>query len=51
MKGKTSDEARAELEKSGMSGEALEALLPHKVSLDHSETCTSSTCSSAVEHH
>jgi glucose-6-phosphate isomerase len=29
--GKTSDEVRAELEKRGMSGEALEALLPHKV--------------------
>ena len=31
MKGKTSDEARAELESSGMTGEALEKLLPHKV--------------------
>ncbi|HWZ23004.1 MAG TPA: glucose-6-phosphate isomerase [Cytophagaceae bacterium] len=31
MKGKTSDEARAELEKEGLSGEALENLLPHKV--------------------
>ncbi len=31
MKGKTSDEAKAELEKSGLSGEALEKLLPHKV--------------------
>jgi glucose-6-phosphate isomerase len=31
MKGKTSDEARAELEKEGLSGEALEKLLPHKV--------------------
>ena len=30
MLGKTSDEARAELEKQGMSGEALENLLPHK---------------------
>src|SRR5207249_6731383 len=31
MRGKTSDEARAELQKSGMSGDALEKLLPHKV--------------------
>ncbi|MGD8514678.1 MAG: glucose-6-phosphate isomerase, partial [Granulosicoccaceae bacterium] len=31
MKGKTADEARAELEAEGMSGEALLALLPHKV--------------------
>ncbi|XP_065179666.1 glucose-6-phosphate isomerase-like [Sycon ciliatum] len=31
MKGKTPDEARAELEGSGMSGQPLEALLPHKV--------------------
>ena len=31
MKGKTSDEARAELEKEGLSGEVLESLLPHKV--------------------
>jgi glucose-6-phosphate isomerase len=31
MKGKTEAEARAELEAQGMSGEALEALLPHKV--------------------
>jgi glucose-6-phosphate isomerase len=29
--GKTDDEVRAELEKKGMSGPALEALLPHKV--------------------
>ncbi len=29
--GKTADEARAELEKSGVTGDALEALLPHKV--------------------
>jgi glucose-6-phosphate isomerase len=29
--GKTEDEVRAELEKKGMSGAALEALLPHKV--------------------
>ena len=31
MRGKTSDEARAELEAQGMSGEALEMLVPHKV--------------------
>uniref|UniRef100_A0A4W6FZ99 Glucose-6-phosphate isomerase n=1 Tax=Lates calcarifer TaxID=8187 RepID=A0A4W6FZ99_LATCA len=31
MKGKTSDEARKELEASGMKGDALEKLLPHKV--------------------
>jgi glucose-6-phosphate isomerase len=31
MRGKTAAEARAELEKQGMSGVALEALVPHKV--------------------
>ncbi len=31
MKGKTAAEVRAELEKSGMKGEALEQLVPHKV--------------------
>jgi glucose-6-phosphate isomerase len=31
MLGKTSEEARAELEAQGLQGEALEALLPHKV--------------------
>lgn len=31
MKGKTSDEARKELEASGMKGDALDKLLPHKV--------------------
>lgn len=31
MLGKTREQARAELEKQGMSGEALETLLPHKV--------------------
>lgn len=31
MLGKTKDEARAELEKQGLSGQALENLLPHKV--------------------
>jgi len=31
MRGKTSDEAREELERLGLSGDALEQLLPHKV--------------------
>lgn len=31
MLGKTEDEARAELEKQGLSGDALEKLLPHKI--------------------
>ncbi len=31
MCGKTAEEVRAELEEEGLSGEALEALLPHKV--------------------
>ncbi|XP_051978417.1 glucose-6-phosphate isomerase-like [Xyrauchen texanus] len=31
MRGKTSDEARKELKSAGMSGDALEKLLPHKV--------------------
>jgi glucose-6-phosphate isomerase len=31
MKGKTADEVRAELVKDGMTGEKLEALIPHKV--------------------
>jgi glucose-6-phosphate isomerase len=31
MKGKTADEVRAELVKDGMTGEALEKLIPHKV--------------------
>lgn len=31
MRGKTSDEARAELEKEGLSGKTLENLLPHKI--------------------
>ncbi|CAH3141478.1 unnamed protein product [Porites evermanni] len=31
MKGKTTEEARAELEKSGKTGETLEKILPHKV--------------------
>lgn len=31
MKGKTTDEARKELQASGLSGDALEKLLPHKV--------------------
>ena len=41
MKGKTSDEARAELEKSGKSGDTLEKILPHKV--HHIVLCLSST--------
>ena len=31
MKGKTKEEAKVELEKSGMQGETLERILPHKV--------------------
>ena len=31
MKGKTKEEARSELEKSGLSGGSLEKILPHKV--------------------
>ena len=31
MKGKTTEEAKKELEASGLSGEALEKILPHKV--------------------
>jgi glucose-6-phosphate isomerase len=31
MKGKTKEEARSELEKSGLSGASLEKILPHKV--------------------
>jgi glucose-6-phosphate isomerase len=31
MKGKTKEEARSELEKSGLSGADLEKILPHKV--------------------
>lgn len=38
MKGKTSDEARAELEKSGKSGETLEKILPHKVFMGNKPT-------------
>lgn len=33
MRGKTTEEARRELEASGLSGEALEKILPHKVSM------------------
>ena len=33
MKGKSSQEARAELEKSGMPKDQLEKILPHKVHL------------------
>lgn len=32
MRGKTTEEARRELEATGLSGEALEKILPHKVS-------------------
>lgn len=31
MKGKTKEEARSELEKTGLSGASLEKILPHKV--------------------
>ena len=31
MKGKTTEEARVELEKGGKTGETLEKILPHKV--------------------
>ncbi len=33
MKGKSRDEAKAELEKSGLKGEELEHILPHKVTM------------------
>lgn len=32
MRGKTTDEAKKELQAAGMSGDPLEELLPHKVS-------------------
>lgn len=38
MKGKTSEEARKELEAAGMKGDALEKLLPHKVTHTHTHT-------------
>eukprot|EP00300_Choanocystis_sp_HF-7_P042584 c9317_g3_i1.p1 GENE.c9317_g3_i1~~c9317_g3_i1.p1 ORF type:complete len:217 (-),score=49.30 c9317_g3_i1:134-721(-) len=38
MKGKSSDEARAELQGTGLAGEALESLLPHKVFLGNKPT-------------
>jgi glucose-6-phosphate isomerase len=38
MKGKTPEEAREELVKSGLSGQKLEALLPHKVFLGNKPT-------------
>jgi glucose-6-phosphate isomerase len=38
MKGKTAEEARAELEAAGMKGAALKALLPHKVFPGNSPT-------------
>ncbi|MCA8908836.1 MAG: glucose-6-phosphate isomerase [Rhodospirillaceae bacterium] len=40
MRGKTSAEARAELEASGLAGEALESLLPHKVFAGNKPTNT-----------
>ncbi|MGB1110172.1 MAG: glucose-6-phosphate isomerase, partial [Gammaproteobacteria bacterium] len=40
MMGKTEDEARAELEAEGMSGDALAALLPHKIFPGNSPTNT-----------
>lgn len=33
MRGKTTEEARKELEAGGLSGEALDKILPHKVSV------------------
>lgn len=38
MAGKTSDQARAELEKQGLQGEQLEKILPHKVFLGNRPT-------------
>ena len=38
MKGKTAEEARAELESAGMKGAALKALLPHKLFPGNSPT-------------
>lgn len=40
MKGKTTEEAKKELEASGLSGEALEKILPHKVKLNEEEKKT-----------
>ena len=34
MRGKTAEEAKAELEKEGKSGKQLELILPHKVQCD-----------------
>ena len=44
MKGKTRDEAKTELQSSGVSGDTLELILPHKVggergSLGHMTSC------------
>ena len=39
MKGKTSEEARAELEKSNMPAEKLEHILPHKVGWEEGSSC------------
>lgn len=41
MKGKTADEARKELQAAGLSGEALEKLLPHKVPWGLRRCCSS----------
>lgn len=41
MRGKTTEEARKELEASGLSGEALDKILPHKVSQMISKTSIS----------
>lgn len=44
MKGKSKAEAKAELEKSGMSGAELDSILPHKVT-SHSSSSSSSSSS------
>ena len=46
MKGKSKAEAKAELEKSGMSGAELEKILPHKVTA----TSTSFSCCSTTDY-
>lgn len=40
MRGKTAEEARKELEAGGLSGEALEKILPHKVSEIPQKKCS-----------
>lgn len=47
MKGKTRDEARAELEKQGVSGAKLDLILPHKVSIIW--RCTLLGCRSVMD--